>query len=189
MNYRAFMIAILLLVVPAITGAQKLEIVESDLLPLDTAKAVSLEFYYRGITINEYPNEGLFLRANRGNEAVTKAYLSARDSLNAKAFLQGYSSVADSTVPELQNDNKEVAMHLIVKTVHWQTTPDNSEPDYVVLEYILMANPGRRLQHGRYYMRKVLGQSSEDRVKNMSSAYFSAGQAFARAIQNYQPEE
>ena len=124
MNYRALKILILLLVLPAIAGAQKLEIVESDLLPLDTAKAVSLEFYYGGITINDFPNEALFLRANRGNEAVTKAYLSARDSLNSKAFLQGYASVADSTVPELQNDNKEVAMHLIIKTVHWQTSLD-----------------------------------------------------------------
>ena len=189
MKFQAFRVSILLLVLPAIAGAQKLEIVESDLLPLDTAKAVSLEFYYRGITINDYPNEGLFLRANRGNEALTKAYLSARDSMNAKAFLEGYFSVADSTVPELQNDHKEIAMHLIVKTVHWQTSLDHSEPDYVVLEYILLANPGRRLQHGRYYMRKVIGQSSEDRVQNISSAYFSAGQAFARAIQNYQPEE
>lgn len=182
-------LSVIFLMFSGLLQAQKLEVVESDLLPLDTARAVSLEFYYRGITINDFPNETLFLRANRAYEDVTQAYLSARDSLNARAFLKGYASIADSTVPELQADNKDVAMHLIVKTVHWQTTLDNSEPDYVVLEYILMANPGRRLQHGRYYMRKVLGQASEDRVQNMSSAYFSAGQAFARAIQNYQPEE
>lgn len=188
MNFLTLRVSSILLALSSIASAQKLEIVESDLVPLDTAKAVSVEFYYGGITINNYPNEELFLRANKGQEIITNSYLSARDSLNTHAFLLGYASQADTSLPELQSDNKQVSMHLIIKTVHWQTSFDNSHPDHVVLEYILVANPGRRLQHGRYYMRKVVGGGTKDRVENMTSAYYKAGQTFAKALKAFSPE-
>ena len=188
---RIFTLLTLLVVMLAgsFVHAQKLDIVESDLAPLDTATAVSLEFYYRGITINSYVNEEMFLRANRDDKDLVRTYMSSRDSLNEQAFMAGYQSMADEKLPEMQSNNKEAHLHMIVKTVHWQTTFDDSSPDHVVLEFILLNNPGRRLQHGRYYIRKVSGEPHGDQPKKMTSAYFKAGQVFAKALLNYEPEE
>lgn len=182
---------IILMLVSTVGFSQKLETVEGDLQAIDTAGRVSCEFYYRGITIGEFVTEELFLRANKAQPDYTRAYLSGRDSLNARAFLAGFKSEADSSLPELTGDDRQVPLHLIVKTVHWEPSADLSAADELVLEYILLANPGRRLQHGRYYMRKVIGIRGKTHLEKLTAAYFQAGVAMASALKEYtwQPED
>lgn len=167
---------------------QKLEIVEGDLTTLDTATIVSVEFYYAGMTINELPNAENFMRAFADNKKVISGFISARDSLNQLAFMEGYTSAATETIPELISDTKTTRFHLIVKSVHWTSSLDLSKPDEVVLEYILLDNPQRRLQQGRYYMRKVTGEQSTGIAENMSSAYYLAGKSLATTLLHYDPE-
>ena len=191
MKHLTLLLTGLFLVLSAAGYSQKLEIVEGDLQAIDTATWVSCEFYYRGITIGEYITEELFLRANKAQPEYTGAYLAGRDSLNGRAFIAGYNSEADTSLPEMTGNTKDVPLHLIVKTVHWEPSTDLSTADELVLEYILLANPGRRLQHGRYYMRKVTGSQGKTHLENITAAYYQAGAAMARALKEYtwQPEE
>lgn len=179
----------LLLLVLAITftSAQKLEIVEGDLTTLDTVTVVSVEFYYAGMTINNFPNAENFLRANAGDKELKMGFLSATDSLNEQAFLAGYSSTGKGQIPELVDDTKTTPFHLIIKSVHWTSALDMSAPDDIVLEFILLDNPQRRLQRGRYYMRKVSGDITENVEGNMSTAYYRAGQTLAATLKLYDP--
>ena len=163
--------------------------VEGDLLVLDTASIVSTEFYYPGLRINDIPGIEDFNRAYADNKNLIQGFKAAMDSLNQQAFLEGYRSVAGEQMPEFVGDTKSTRFHLIIKSVHWKSSLDLSEPDVIRLEFILVDNPQRRLQQGRYYMKKVPGSITDSYEKTLSSAYFKAGAEFARALKDFEPSE
>lgn len=181
-----YLLAILL--VHKLGGAQKLELVEGSLTALDTTHQVSVEFYFKGMSIDKIPDQAHFFRAYRSKPEITKAFLSARDSLSAKAFKQGYASVVADSIPELVNDSRETPYHLIIKTVHWNSSIGGDEEDQLRMEYILMINPHRRIQEARYYMMEVKGMKSESLTESIASAYYNAGRALALALRNYETE-
>ncbi len=168
--------------------SQKLDVVEGSIETLDTASEVSIEFYYTRMMVNHYPNPDNFIRAYADNEEVVSAYLSARDSLNQRAFMAGYRSLKDTVKPVLINNTTSTRFHLLINSVHWSSNFDQSEPDEITLEFILLDNPQRRLQQSRYYMKKVKGSLAKDVGSNMASAYFAAGKLLAKSLQNHDAE-